>query len=110
MATRGNLLPVPFSSPQGVAKAIAARLKQRRLQIGWSRKTLAARAGINPWSLKRFEVSGRIALESLVKMAVVLGNIRDLEVLFAPRPNEPTTLSELEKLHPPARVRGITLS
>ena len=109
MSTRGNSLPVLSSSPHGVSKAIAARLKERRLQIGWSRKTLAARAGVNPWSLKRFEVSGRIAFESLIKMAVALGNTRDFEALFAPRTNEPATMSELEKRYPPARVRGITL-
>jgi transcriptional regulator with XRE-family HTH domain len=89
--------------------AIAARSKARRLQLGWSRETLAARTGVNLWSIKRFENSGQVALESLVKLAVVLGNLRDFEGLFAIRPREPASMDELEKLHPPLRVRGRTL-
>jgi transcriptional regulator with XRE-family HTH domain len=109
MVTRGNILPVLSASPLGIGKAIGARLKARRLQLGWSRETLAARAGVNPWSLKRFEVSGQISLESLVKLAVVVGNLGDFEGLFAARPKEPASMDELEKLNPPSRVRGTTL-
>lgn len=109
MDLRGNILPVISTSPLGIGKAIGARLKGRRLQLGWSRETLATRAGVNPWSLKRFEVSGLIALESLVKLAIVLGNVGDFGALFAVRPKEPNSMEELEKLNPPARVRGTTL-
>ena len=109
MELRGNILPVLSASPQGITWAIAARLRARRLQLGWSRETLAARAGVNLWSLKRFENSGQIALESLVKLAIALGNRRDFEGLFATRPKEPASMDELEKLNPPPRVRGTTL-
>ena len=109
MDTRGNILPVLYASPRGIGKAIGARLKARRLQLGWSRQTLASRAGVNRWSLKRFEVSGLIALESLVKLAIVLGNVGDFEAFFAARPAAPASIAELEKLNPPTRVRGTTL-
>jgi transcriptional regulator with XRE-family HTH domain len=109
MATRGNILPVMAGSPGDIAKAIGARLKARRLQLGWSRQTLASRAGVNPWSLKRFEVSGQIAIESLIKLAIVAGNIGDFEGLFVARQKGPASMDELEKLNPPPRVRGTTL-
>jgi transcriptional regulator with XRE-family HTH domain len=109
MAARGNIIPALNASPRGIGKAIGARLKARRLQLGWSRETLATRAGVNPWSLKRFEVSGQISLESLVKLAVVAGNFADFENLFAARRKQPASMDELEKLNPRSRVRGTTL-
>jgi transcriptional regulator with XRE-family HTH domain len=109
MTFRGNILPIMTATPQGIGQAIAARVKARRLQLGWSRETLASRAGINLWSLKRFEITGKVALESLVKLAIVLGNLPDFEALFAARPKEPASMVELEQLNPPSRVRGTTL-
>jgi transcriptional regulator with XRE-family HTH domain len=105
----GILLPVIDASPPRIGASIADRLRARRLQVGWSRETLASRSGVNLWSLKRFEVTGRIALESLVKMAIALGNGRDFESLFSERRKQPATMEELEKLNPPPRVRGRTL-
>ena len=93
----------------GLAGLLPRALRARRLQLGWSRETLAARAGVNLWSLKRFENSGQINLESLVKLAIVPGNLREFEGLFATRPKEPASMDELEKLNPPPRVRGTTL-
>ena len=84
-------------------------MKARRLQVGWSRELLATRAGISQWTLKHFENKGQIALETLVKVAVVLGEIEAFTGLFAANPQTPATMAELEKLHPPARKRGRTL-
>jgi transcriptional regulator with XRE-family HTH domain len=109
MASRGNILPIISGSPRAIGKAVGSRVKFRRLQLGWSRRTLATRAGVNPWSLKRFEVSGQIAFESLIKLAIVLGNIGDFESLFAARPKRPASMDELERLNPSPRMRGTTL-
>jgi hypothetical protein len=107
---RGNPLPVLSASPGGIAKGVAIRMKARRLGLGWSRDLLAARAGVSPWTLKHFELTGQIALETLVKVAVVLDDVRGLEGLFAARAEMPASMAELEKLHPPVRKRGRTLT
>jgi DNA-binding XRE family transcriptional regulator len=104
-----NPLPVFIASPGAIAKGIAARMKARRLGLGWSRDTLAARAGVSPWTLKHFELTGQIALKTLVNLAVVLDDVRGLEGLFAARAEMPASMAELEKLHPPLRKRGRTL-
>jgi hypothetical protein len=70
---------------------------------------LATRAGVSRWTLKHFELTGQIALETLVKVAVVLDDIRGLEGLFATSHEMPSSLADLEKLHPPVRKRGRTL-
>ena len=100
-----SIIPQP---PLGICRAIAARLRSRRLQLGWSREKLASRSGVNQYALKRFELSGHIPLESLVKAAVVLGVAKEFDTLFAARADEPATMAELERLNPPTRVRGRT--
>jgi transcriptional regulator with XRE-family HTH domain len=109
MINRGKEMPVLMESPHRLCQQIATRMKTRRLQIGWSRKTLAARSGVSQWTLKHFEGTGQIALETLVKVAVVLNDSDSFARLFAPRSEPPASMAELEKLHPAPRKRGRTL-
>ena len=46
------------------------------------RKQLAARSGVSLGSLKRFEQSGEISLQSLTKIAIALDVENELEDLF----------------------------
>jgi transcriptional regulator with XRE-family HTH domain len=57
---------------------------------------LAARAGVAPDTLKRFEQTGQISLERLVKLAVALDAMAGFEGLF-PEPVA-TSLNELEAI------------
>lgn len=43
---------------------------------------MAMRAGVSLGSLKRFESTGRISLESLLKLAHLLGHLKDFENVF----------------------------
>ena len=104
-----NLLPDSNQSPAGIRKAIALRAKERRLQLGWSRTTLAVRAGVSQWTLKHFEHTGKIALETLIQIAVALNDADGLNRLFLKR-GAPASMAELEKLHPVPRVRGRTVA
>lgn len=70
---------------------------------------LAVRSGTSQWTLKHFEATGQIALETLVKIAVVLNDTDSFSRLFEATPDIPASLAELEKLHPPLRQRGRTL-
>jgi hypothetical protein len=106
---KGNWLPISMASPRAIAQGIASRMKARRLQLGWSRKMLGVRSGTSQWTLKHFESTGQIALETLVKIAVVLNDTESFSGLFAARPEIPASLDELEKLHRPLRQRGRTL-
>ena len=97
--------PLLGATPPALAREIAKRVIIRRLALGWTRTELAARSGIAPETLKRFEQSGRIALERLLKIAVVLGATRELGLLF---PEPPVaSLAELAKRgQRRGRVRG----
>ncbi len=85
---------------------IAFRLKQLRLAANLSQEGLAERAGISHGSLKRFERTGQIALESLLKLASALRVLGDFELLFQESINSSyASLDEIIK-EPKARKRG----
>lgn len=61
---------------------IAERVKQRRLEKGWTQKMLAAKAGLSLPSYRRFESLGEISLHSLVMLAFALDMTEEFETLF----------------------------
>ena len=81
-------------SPQEVGKHIAKRAKAKRLSLNFSQKTVAERSGISLSALKKFESSGKLSLESLLKLALALGCLQDFETLFTLTPGL-TTGSQL---------------
>ncbi len=85
-----------LKTPLDVQKALAQRFKKRRLTIGYTQKALSDRSGVSLGSLKRFESSGQISLESLLKLAVILECLDDFEDI-AKEDSKPNSLDELIK-------------
>ena len=89
-----------------VRREIAERLKARRLSQGVTQRELAARSGMSLGSLKRFETTGLVALDSLLRLALVLGCLEDFDrVCTGSSELEGRTLDELLKT-PRKRQRG----
>lgn len=61
--------------PKEVSLVTARQHKLLRKKNGYSQKELAERAGISLGSLKRFEQSGQISLESFLKLLHVLDRL-----------------------------------
>lgn len=80
--------------PVDVLQEIAQRHKVLRKQWGYSQSELARRSGVSLGSLKRFETTGQISLESLLLLADVLNRLNDFDALFIPIEN----LEAIEKL------------
>jgi transcriptional regulator with XRE-family HTH domain len=59
-------------TPTDVMHELSTKFKARRKSLGLTQIELATRSGVSLGSLKRFEGSGQIALESLLKLALVL--------------------------------------
>ncbi len=104
-----NPLPIIPASLSSLRLGVAARAKTRRLQFGWSRKTLAERAGVSYWTLKLFEETGNIAFGTLLKVAVALDSTADCIRLFSAEEKLPASLAELERMQPVRKQRGRTL-
>ncbi len=78
-----HILSTNLISPEEYGRELAGRARQRRLEADLSQAGLAKRAGITTSSLKRFERTGEIALERLVRIAVALGASSGFELLLA---------------------------
>ena len=61
---------------------IAQKIVRLRKRKKITQKQLAARSGVSLGSLKRFEQSGEISLQSLTKIAIALDGENELEDLF----------------------------
>lgn len=98
------MLPLELQTPAEIARMLAGRVEALRLERGWTQLETAERAGIALATYRRFERTGQISLERLVKLAVVLDAQAGFQGLFALPPAR--SLAELERQSRPARKRG----
>ncbi|MFA9370443.1 MAG: helix-turn-helix domain-containing protein [Labilibaculum antarcticum] len=82
------------TTPAEVSKALAVRHKALRKQLKLSQTEMAERSGVSLGSLKRFENTGKISLESLLKLTHLLNRLEDFENVFQLREDQ----SNLENL------------
>lgn len=78
-----TLEPTPYE--MGLKIAQRHRAMRRRLRI--SQKEMAARSGVSLGSLKRFESSGKISLDSLLKLSHLLGRLGDFDRVLEEKEN-----------------------
>ena len=71
---------------------MAEKHKLIRKKAGYSQSEAALRSGVSLGSLKRFETTGQISLESLCLLADLYDRLKDFEVIF-----QQDDLSEIEK-------------
>jgi transcriptional regulator with XRE-family HTH domain len=68
--------------PSTIMQEIAVRHKLVRKSHNLSQAELAARSGVSLGSLKRFETTGQISFESLLKLAYFLDRLSDFDGVF----------------------------
>jgi transcriptional regulator with XRE-family HTH domain len=82
------------STPTDISKALAERHKTLRKHLKISQAEMAERSGVSLGSLKRFESTGQISLESLLKLAHLMNRLGDFEAIFQTKEDQ----SDIEKL------------
>ena len=96
---------ISIKSPFEITKDIAEKARKKRLQLNISQQTLSEKSGVSYGTLKKFEQTGKISLESLLKIALALDEIHQFEHLFSKESNTlPTSLDAL--LDDKSRKRG----
>jgi transcriptional regulator with XRE-family HTH domain len=75
-------------SPFDMLKHISKAAKEKRLSQNLSQQSLSDRSGVSLGVLKKFEITGKISIESLLKIAMALGCLGDFLVLFKKAPPE----------------------
>ncbi len=96
------MLPLSFMTPGDVARAVAERARARRVALGFTQEDVAERSGVNIWTLRRFEASGKLAFDALIRLAVVLDAVDGFGFLFP----EPEFRNLDEVIDRPKRQRG----
>ena len=64
-------------------QTIAEAVRTRRLSLNLTQMGLQQRSGVSLGTIKKFEHSGKISLESLLQLAIALGATKGFESLFA---------------------------
>lgn len=80
-----------LKTPNEVLLQLAGRMRERRLKQNLTQEGLATRSGISIGAVKHFEKTGKIVLDNLLKMAVVLGCLNEFDELLSSTP-KPTNL------------------
>jgi transcriptional regulator with XRE-family HTH domain len=105
MHTNDIMISINMTTPCEMQKEIASRARDLRLELNLSQQTLSEKSGVSYGSLKKFEQTGQISLESLLKLAVILGSMDDFRTLFLKR-NAGKALSLDELIDDGKRKRG----
>ena len=87
------MLPIELQTPSEIGRSVAGRVRALRLQRGWTQQELADRSGTTLATLRRFERTGRISFDRLLRLAVTLDSVSGFDQLFALPPAR--TLAEL---------------
>lgn len=78
------MLDLSFSKPNEVVKRLCERLRTERLALEMTQADLAGRAGIGTNTVSNLEAGRNVGFENVVRVAMVLGRIKELEGLFLP--------------------------
>ncbi|UXY55686.1 helix-turn-helix domain-containing protein [Pseudomonas tohonis] len=79
------MLNLGLVKPAEVVELLCVRLRQERLIQGMTQAEVAARAGIGVGTLSNLEAGRSVAFDSVVRVAMVLGRLGELERLFMPQ-------------------------
>ena len=74
-----------FSKPGEIVKLLCERLRKERLSRQMTQADVAARAGIGVNTVSNLEAGRNVGFESVVRVAMVLGRVQELQELFKPR-------------------------
>ena len=97
---------VSLTSPKEATIEIAQRLKERRLALGYTQNGLAKRAGVSVSTLRKFERTAKISLESFLRLVFILELMDDLLAVFAGKKMKFSSIQEVLKPESKKRQRG----
>ena len=79
-------------TPSEVMENLKTNFRKRRKALGYTQEELATRSDVSLGSLKRFERTGQISLESLLKLALVLECLEYFSSLCEKKEETPKSL------------------
>lgn len=88
-------------------KKLPEYIQEHRVRQGLTQKGLSKRSGVSVSTLRKFEQTGQISLESFIKLGMALGVLESLVESVKPQAQPFKTIDEvLEAKETPSRKRG----
>jgi transcriptional regulator with XRE-family HTH domain len=101
------MLSININTPDSVMQTLKENFKNKRLSSDLTQEGLANKSGVSLGSLKRFESTGQISLESLLKLAVILECLEDFLYIAQEKKKIINSIDELlEKKESVKKQRG----
>lgn len=98
---------ITLVTPKKAQETIAEIMRDYRLEKGLTQKGLSTRSGVSLGSLRKFEQTGAISMESFFKLAVALGCIDEFIKAFKPSSQNFTSIDDvINSKEPKKRERG----
>ncbi|MGM0518059.1 MAG: helix-turn-helix domain-containing protein [Campylobacterota bacterium] len=91
------MLSISFNTPDFVKQHLKENFKQKRLNLDLTQEGLSKKSGVSLGSLKRFERTGQISLESLLKLSVILDCLDDFLDIANKKEESINSLDEILK-------------
>jgi transcriptional regulator with XRE-family HTH domain len=70
--------------PSDILKLMAQNIVALRKEKGWTQQVLSEKSDVSYGSIKRFETTGKISLESLLKISESLNRLHEFEDILLP--------------------------
>ena len=94
------MLAINIQTPNSMIDSIKDNFKKKRLSINLTQEGLSNKSGVSLGSIKRFESSGEISFESLLKVAFVLDCLDDFQNIANKKDEQYDSMDDLLKVKP----------
>ncbi|WP_208644648.1 helix-turn-helix transcriptional regulator [Rahnella variigena] len=78
-------MDLSLSRPDEIVKMLCDRLRNERLSQQMTQADVAARAGVGVNTVSNLESGKNVGFENVIRVAMVLGRLSELEELFKPK-------------------------
>ncbi len=97
------MLSINIKTPSQIMFQLKENFKAKRLSFNLTQEGLANKSGVSLGSLKRFETTGQISLESLLALANVLDCLDDFLSIANTKTKEFSSMEQLLQKKPPKK-------
>jgi transcriptional regulator with XRE-family HTH domain len=94
-----------FIKPEEIVILLGERLRKQRLFLEMSQAEVAARSGVGVNTVSNLEAGRNVSVENLVRIAMVLGKLHELQELFQPQLNSVNDILRYESQSKRQRIK-----
>lgn len=94
-----------FVKPEEVVTLLGERLRKQRLFLEISQAEVASRSGVGVNTVSNLEAGRNVSVENLVRIAMVLGRLHELQELFQPQLNSVNDILRYENQSKRHRIK-----